>query len=848
MHKLTKFILVLVLSVGYVIYSFAQQAGETIIKAAGPQYKRSPFYQSLWGYNYRREWATPVSFPILRLDTIFGGLKPEKEGGGHQSKSLHLKSKSGKEYVIRSVDKTLRVVIPKIFYNTFIEDIANDEISISHPYAALTIPVMAKAAGIYHTKPKYFFLPEQPALDTFNKKYANALYLFEQRPDGNWSEEDDLGNFREFISSEKVRENIYEDKKKKLDQAAFVKARLFDMFIGDWDRHEDQWKWAPVEKDNYTIYEPIPVDRDQPYAKFDGLLLKSILTSFAKYMQSFDYDIPYPEGFSYERRNLDRFFTNSITLDQWLSIARELQQKLTDSVIETSIHQLPAEIFYISGNEIIAKLKSRRAHLPEYAAKYYLFIAKNVDITGTTDREYFKVSQLNDNESSVDIYDIKDGQPRTEPHYSRIFSKKETDEIRLYGLSGKDIYTIDAKKNKGIKIRVIGGDDRDSVTVLGKGAKVHIYDDKNENSFRGRRVRLHLSSDSTVHGFDYDAFRPEKKGLGPNAGYNDEDRLFVGLKYGWLHRSFRKDPFAFAQAFGINYSISQTAVSVLYTGIFPKLVGKWDLLLRANYDPVRWTNFYGLGNSTTYLSTPTNYFRLRTYQWLGSASLNRTIGKSNISFSGFYNSVRILQDKGKFISNNYLPSHPENLRTNAFVGGSVKYSLSYTDDPVVPLRGIIFSTVAGYTQNLSAPVRSFAKFGGDVQLYIPLAGKFSLAMATGAATVTNTPEFYQYPSLGGGSNLRGYTYNRFHGKTAFYNSNELRYITDINTYFFRGKAGLVTFFDNGRVWLPGESSNTLHTGYGGGILIAPFNIMFFDITYGVSKETSQIQFRGTFGL
>jgi len=71
---------------------------------------------------------------------------------------------------------------------------------------------------------------------------------------------------------------------------------------------------------------------------------------------------------------------------------------------------------------------------------------------------------------------------------------------------------------------------------------------------------------------------------------------------------------------------------------------------------------------------------------------------------------------------------------------------------------------------------------------------------------------------------------------------------NINSYFFRGKGGLVAFFDDGRVWLPGETSNTLHTGYGGGILIAPFNFVFFDITYGISKETTQLQIRGTIEL
>src|SRR5258706_10180290 len=251
----------------------AQLSDTAIMTAAGPEYKRSSFYQSLWGHNYRKEWIAPLQFPILMLDTTYGGLTPYKEGGGHQSKSLHLKTKEEKEYAIRSVDKSLKVVIPKIFQNTFISDIVDDEISISHPYAALTVPALAEAAKIYHTNPRYVFIPQQPALDSFNKEYGNKLYLLEQRPDGDWSDADNLGSFKKFLSSETVQENIFEDNSREVDQKAFVKARLFDMFLGDWDRHEDQWKWGAIEKEKHIFYEPIPVDRDQPYSKIDGLLL-----------------------------------------------------------------------------------------------------------------------------------------------------------------------------------------------------------------------------------------------------------------------------------------------------------------------------------------------------------------------------------------------------------------------------------------------------------------------------------------------------------------------------------------------------------------------------------------------
>lgn len=168
---------------------------------AGPQYKRSSFYQWLMGKNYRKEWSTDVKVPVMLLDTAKGGLTPYKTGGGHQTKSLHVKTKADKEYALRTVDKTLGKVLPEILHNTFLEDIVNDEVSMSHPYGAASVSGLAKSAGIYHALPAIVYLPKQRLLDTFNNDFGNKLYVFEQRMSGSWQEANNLGNFKEFIDT-----------------------------------------------------------------------------------------------------------------------------------------------------------------------------------------------------------------------------------------------------------------------------------------------------------------------------------------------------------------------------------------------------------------------------------------------------------------------------------------------------------------------------------------------------------------------------------------------------------------------------------------------------------------------
>jgi hypothetical protein len=203
--------------------SFTQSdTSKYIVTAASKKYDRKSSYQKKWGEHYRKEWATPVRFKIVMLDTLAGGLKPYESGGGRQSKSLRLKDKDGREYVLRSIDKSFGKAIPEIYQGTFIESIINDQVTIGHPYAALTIPMMAEAAGVYHTNPQIIFVPEQPALDSFNKDFGNQLYLFEQRPDENWETAPNFGNPKNIIGTEKLATELLEDNDHGVDQLAYV--------------------------------------------------------------------------------------------------------------------------------------------------------------------------------------------------------------------------------------------------------------------------------------------------------------------------------------------------------------------------------------------------------------------------------------------------------------------------------------------------------------------------------------------------------------------------------------------------------------------------------------------------
>jgi len=811
------------------------------IVIAGKQYDTKTSHQKRWGAHYRKEWATPVKIKIVMLDTLAGGLIPYERGGGRQSKTLRLRDIQGREYVLRSIDKSFGKALPEIYQGTFIETIIDDQVSIAHPYSAITIAPMAEAAKIYHTWPQIIFIPEQPALDTFNKEYANQLYLFEQRPDENWETASNFGNAKNIIGTEKLLEELLEDNDNRVDQLAFVRARLFDFFIGDWGRHEDQWRWAVFKDGDEKIFRPVPRDRDQAFTKLDGKMLSRVI-SFAgfSHLQSFDSTIKDITTYNFPARNLDRRMTNETSLKQWKEIAEDLKHSLTDIVIDQAVGLLPPEVFPVSGNEMIRKLKSRRNHLVEYATAYYKFIAKETDIPGTDKKEFFEINRVSDRETTVKLYKIKkDGDRKQEPLYSRTFFTAETNEIRLYGMGDNDVFRINGSAGKGILIRIIGGEGKDSIldgsSVSGSKKLTQVYDSEKKGIISSAEMRLHISNDSAMNSYNYKSFEYDDKGVNIKPGL-----LSLTFGFGKKKELWRKEPVGNDQSIKVKYSFNRAAVNIEYKSIFYQALGKWNAEFTAGAGIPTVINFFGVGNETAFTSFDRRYYRLRSHEYYSKLGINRKIKSHLMELNGFYQTVKIKEDETRFITAYKNINIGVDLERKHFVGGEAKYKYQKVNDIAVPVKGFSFQTAASYTFNINSHDRSFTRLSSDAAVYIPVFKFISLAFRAGGSTINGNPEFYQLNMLGAHDNLRGFRKQRFYGKQTAYSNNELRLIFNARNKVFNGKMGLIGFYDVGRVWFPGEESDTWHVGYGPGVFLSLFNKITLSAAYGISKATQMV--------
>ena len=89
--------------------------------------------------------------------------------------------------------------------------------------------------------------------------------------------------------------------------------------------------------------------------------------------------------------------------------------------------------------EITRRLKNRRDQLLKKGMKYYNFISDYVNVIGTNEREYFHISSV-DSGLRVIVYGRSDKIDTSFKIFERVFTLKETDEIRLYGLNGNDLF------------------------------------------------------------------------------------------------------------------------------------------------------------------------------------------------------------------------------------------------------------------------------------------------------------------------------------------------------------------------------------------------------------------------
>ncbi|HKL19207.1 MAG TPA: metallophosphoesterase [Halalkalibaculum sp.] len=821
----------------------------TVTRAANPEYDERGWLGRLIAGEHNRDiWNISVKVPVFDVGSVKGGLEPTEVGGTGQSTTMRLKAENGQEYVLRSIDKEAGRIWEEELKDTFANDIAQDQFSIIHPYGPYIIPDLADAAGVFHTNPELYYVPEDPRLGEYADLMAGEFVLFEERPDGDMSEVESMGNSEDVLGSRQMHLEVDADIDHRVDQYAFARARLFDMLIADWDRHPDQWRWASFEPEDKKgkIYKPIPRDRDMAFMRMNGIIPTVGKLNFFYQYQDFRPRYGNLKGLTLNSLGQTRRFTNQLTGNDWIAIADSMQNKLTDEVIEQAVRQWPLQVFEADGNRTMEVLRNRRDQLKEVSGDYYALLAGAVDVVGSEKHEWFYADRISASETRIRVEKrTREGEFR-KVVYDRTFTGKETDEIRLYGLSGMDRFEVTGEYDNDIRLRIIGGPGTDTFldsTRVNRKSRARMYDTYSGNNWSVKGLVMdRRSSDPRIHEYRYASnFHYSRTDPLLFFGSNTDDGLFLGGGFTFKQYGFRKGPDARIHTFKGNYAPATRAYNLKYSGEFKQVLGQWNLTMDISaLSPNNIRNYFGLGNDTENTEENEEFYRARFSEYRFAPGLKRTLQSGiTLAVRPTFEVTNYKEEEGRFITRPQAGIDENTFEDQWFGGMEVELNIKSVDDELNPKQGFAWNSMADLNFGLENTSATFSKLQSQLSFYYSpvLSPQLTVATRFGAAHNIGDFPFFSSNTLGTRHNLRGFINTRFAGRSSAYNNLELRTkLFDMYNYIFGGEAGALGFLDTGRVWADGEDSDTWHQGYGGGLWFSVYKKAILNFTIGFSEE------------
>lgn len=829
----------------------ASAQADTVTVRASARYEVDVIEERLLGRGYRDLWSAPMRVEVLDLDRFAGGLEPLRAGGGHQTRTLHLTGADGRRYIFRSMEKDVERVLPVELAETPLGNLMQDHMSALHPTGALAVPPLLRAAGVLHVQPRLAVMPDHPRLGEHREEFAGMLGTIEERPDEADGGPAAFAGATDVIGMETMLERMDDDPAHRAHSRDWLAARLVDFLIGDTDRGADQWRWALVDMPAGSstapagstavaasgAWRPVPRDRDWAFIRSTGVLPGLARMVFPK-LVAFGPSWPSVNGLVFSSIHLDRRVLADLDGATFDSVAVALQRRIDDDVIERAIASLPPEHRAIEGDAMRAALRARRDRLPDIAARFHAYLARDVDVHGTAQDDLALVDVLDDGSVRVRLLARSTGlvaatgdsgtPPAPTPWFDRRFVPDLTRSIRIHLGPGGNYALVRGAAPTPIAVHITGGPGNDvyvDSTRSARGADVAFHDDSGSDTFvTGPRTRIDTRPFSSpgrpddwigtkvmrYHYRDWGATRS----IRPTLTHEDGAGFVVGLRATDTDYGFRRVPFARrirletllapgargGPGFGLRADVDYTREN-----------SPWRLVAEAeafSFDSFR---FYGFGNDTP---APPSHDDARIRQSrLGAAAGLRMTTYGGFSFGAGLRADHLRPDPG--IGSPLALDDPFGSRHFTAASAWIDGGFDTTDHDELPTRGFRIAARAAAAPPVLGVDDPFADAAVTASTYLTFGP--TLALRAGAARAWGGFPVQLAPAIGGRRSLRGFRSRRFTGDAAVFAAAELRAPLGRIPTPIRARFGLLAFTDAGRVFLHGDSPGGWHTGTGAGI-------------------------------
>jgi hypothetical protein len=804
----------------------------------GAHYAAGGLHRFFFGNHYRDLWTAPLTAEVLDLASFSGGLTPKRKSGGKQTLGLKLDGADGRDWKFRSLDKDPSAVLPPELRDTFADAIVQDQISAANPAAPLVVDALAARAGIPNVPHRLVILPDDALLGPFRAEFANQLGFLEEELKGRNPDTPGFESFTRVIDTLELWKRLDGHGEEKVDARAYLKARLFDLFLGDFDRHKDQWQWAQPE--GSQLWLPVPEDRDQATAKYDGFLLWLIRPSQPRLV---DFNGHYPKivGLAWNSRYVDRRHLSELEWPQWEPVIKELQGELTDSVIDDAVRQLPPEHYRRGGALLASRLKDRRTGLPQFARKFYRLLADQVEINGSDGEERVNIAPATGGAVAVTVTG-----PGGEPRFERRFRPDETSEVRIF-LKGGDDRVERAAGTGALNVHVVGGAGNDALDDTAEG-HTRFYDTGGENGVQagpGTDVDTRPYEQTFLKGTDDPTRDWGHLFISQlQVGGGGDQGLFIGDQVQYIGYGFRKFPFAYRHKVRAGYATGLSAVKVEYQGQFYRTASRTYTQLDARASEIDIVRFYGIGNDTP-ATQDADFFRVEQRHLELAPSLHFGMPQGDF-------------EVGLLVSHSRTPTPPL-----SFIGLTRPYGVGDFGEVALRTRLVLgrrdvdqpvsarLSAGGAFFPKLWDVEHTFGNLEGDAALYLAPRAAFSpvLGLHVGAKKVFGTFPFFEAAFVGGPDQVRGLRPQRYAGDAAVFASAELHLQLFEARILLPTKVGVLGLADIGRVSADGRSSDTWHKGVGAGVWFAPLKrSAALTVAMARSEGATRIYIQAGFGF
>ena len=778
------------------------------------------------GSGYRDLWMTPVSAEVLDLATEAGGLRPVGRVGGQQTKVLALVGADGRSYTFRGLVKdashVLDLVDPQLKDSPVVRSIIDDLMSAQHPASDLVARGILEAAGIPCQPWRLVALPDDPALGAFRDDFKGTLGVFAEYPQPSKGALPGFLGATEIIDHLQLYERLEAGEGDAVDAKGLLRARLTDIFMGDWDRHRKQWRWARLS--GSPLWSPIPEDRDQAFSRYGGYAMDRTRGRDPRF-QEFGPRYAGIGGLTFNGWDQDRRLLVGFAREDFVEAAKELQARLTDAAIEAAARRMPPEWYAIDGSRLVSDLRARRDGLPTVAEKFYQHLAQRADVYLTNRSERIEAVRGPNGDMEVKVRVLGPGDQPGDTTYHRVFHASETEEVRFYSLGGNDVMALSGGK-RGPRVRMVGGQGDDTLDANGAGNAKLSDSEGSDRALAAAHDQEPYQAPPPPENAPWIPprdFTRETWGT-PLLAYNADVGVFLGYAVQQQRYGFRKSPYASGHRLSGGWAFDQEGGRVDYLGDFRRENRGSYFSLYGYASGMEVLRFYGFGNETE-ATEGQEFYRVHATQYLLYPAFRVPFGgKWQLSFGPALKYTKNDEDKDELINsvNPYGAGPYGALAVHGIL------SWDGRDNAVLPHRGGFAAVRGTYFAKAWDVDSAFGQVNGNLNAYLPLGDRATFALRGGGKKVFGTYPYMEAASLGQGglgtgaleepdNTLRGYRARRFTGDASAYGNADLRLRLSRMNIIVPGVWGLTAFGDVGRVWLDGESSDTWHTGVGGGL-------------------------------